>query len=159
MRKWRGLSHSEIDLCWKNSAERVEKEVLDTYKFEESKREAFRGRGASQKWRRVRKNKKYRLRKWREERLLGKNFLVVQRIQLAASAKQAGGVNGRRRDEAAAKNGDHERSDKENQVKREKLTLKADGGFLNCWLQTVRKRGSTQDGRTPCRNGKIGWRR
>ena len=30
-----------------------------------------------------------------ERRLLGKKFLVVWRIQLAASAKQAGGVNGR----------------------------------------------------------------
>ena len=36
-------------------------------------------------------------------KLLGKNFLLVQRIQLAASAKQAGGANGRRRDNAAAK--------------------------------------------------------
>ena len=39
--------------------------------------------------------------------LLGKNFLFVQRIQFAASAKQAGRVDGRGRDEAA-KNGHHE---------------------------------------------------
>ena len=32
-------------------------------------------------------------------RLLGKTFLFVSSIQLAASAKIAGGVNGRRRDE------------------------------------------------------------
>ena len=32
--------------------------------------------------------------------------------------KQAGGVNGRRRDEAAAENGDYETSVKENQIKR-----------------------------------------
>ena len=38
-----------------------------------AKREAFRGRGAPLEWRRVRKNKKYRIRKGR--RLLGKNFL------------------------------------------------------------------------------------
>ena len=42
-----------------------------------------------------------------ERRLLDKNFLFVQRIQLAASAKQA-----------AAKSGYHERSNKENQIKR-----------------------------------------
>ena len=53
-----------------------------------------------------------------ERRLLGKNCLFVLRIQFAASAKQAGGVDGRRGDEAAAKNGYHERSDKENQIKR-----------------------------------------
>ena len=46
-------------------------------------------------------------------RLLGKNFLLVKRKQLAASAKQAGGVNGGRRDEAAAKNEDFEGSDEE----------------------------------------------
>ena len=45
-------------------------------------------------------------------RLLGKIFLFVSRIQLAASTKQAGGVNGRRREEAAAKNSDYERSRK-----------------------------------------------
>ena len=56
--------------------------------------------------------------------LLGKNFLFVQRIQLAASAVQAGGVNG---DAAAAKNDDHERSDKENQDQKEEWTLKAGG--------------------------------
>ena len=50
--------------------------------------------------------------------MLGKNFLLFQRVQLAATAKQAGGVDGRRGDEAAAKNGYHERSEKENQIKR-----------------------------------------
>ena len=46
--------------------------------------------------------------------LLGKNFLFVWRMQFAALAKQAGGADGR----AAAKNGFHERSDEENQIKR-----------------------------------------
>ena len=50
-------------------------------------------------------------------RLRSENFLFVWRIQLAASAKQAGGVNGRRRDEAAAMNGSHGRSDEEDQIK------------------------------------------
>ena len=55
MRKWRGMSQSEMDLCWKKLAERMEEEVQDKYKVEESKREASRGRGALLEWRRVRK--------------------------------------------------------------------------------------------------------
>ena len=46
IRKWRGLSQREMDLCWKNLAGRMEDEVLDKYKVEESQREVFRGRGA-----------------------------------------------------------------------------------------------------------------
>ena len=53
-----------MDLCWKTLAERMEEEVLDKYKVEESKREAFRGRGAALEWRSVRENWKYRIRKW-----------------------------------------------------------------------------------------------
>ena len=64
MRKWRGSSQSEMDPGWKNMAGRMEEEVLEKYKVEESKREAFRGRGAPLEWRRVRRNKKYRVRKW-----------------------------------------------------------------------------------------------
>ena len=45
MRKWRGLSQSEMDQCWWHSADRMEEEVLDKYKVEECKREAFGGRG------------------------------------------------------------------------------------------------------------------
>ena len=36
---------------------------------------------------------------------------------------------------------------------KEEWTLKADGGSQSCWRQTARKRGSTQDGKTQCRNG------
>ena len=46
IRKWRGLSQSEMDQCWKNLAGRMEEEVLDKYKVEDGKREALRGRGA-----------------------------------------------------------------------------------------------------------------
>ena len=67
MGKWRGSSQSEMDLSSKNLAGRMEEEVLEKKKFEESKREAFRGRGASLEWRRVRKSKKYRIRNWRED--------------------------------------------------------------------------------------------
>ena len=63
----------------------MEEEVLDKYKVEESKREAFRGRGAALEWRKVCKNKKYRIRKGR--RLLGKNFLLLCKKKLTAAAK------------------------------------------------------------------------
>ena len=36
MRKWRGLSQCEMDLCWKKFARRMEEEVLDKYKVEEA---------------------------------------------------------------------------------------------------------------------------
>ena len=57
MRKWRGLSQSEMDLRWKNLAGRMQEEVFRKYKVEESKREAFGGRGPPLEWTRVRKNK------------------------------------------------------------------------------------------------------
>ena len=64
-------------------------------------------------WRGVRKSKNV------GRRLLGQNLRLVQRIQLAAAAKQAGGVGERRRrDEAAAKNEDDEGFDEENLIKR-----------------------------------------
>ena len=65
--KWRSLSWSEMDFCWKILAERMEEEVLDKLQVEESKREAFRGGGAPSDWRTVRKNKTYRIRKWGED--------------------------------------------------------------------------------------------
>ena len=63
MKKWRGLSLSEMDQSWKNLAERMEEEVLDKYKVQESKKEGFRGRGAPLVWRRERKSQKYKIRK------------------------------------------------------------------------------------------------
>ena len=53
-----------------------------------------------------------------ERRVLGKNVRFVQRVQLAADAKQAVRVNGRRRDEAVAKDENYEGFDEENQIKR-----------------------------------------
>ena len=45
MNRWRSLNQSEMELCWKNLAEKMQEEVLDKYKVEESKRRAFKGRG------------------------------------------------------------------------------------------------------------------
>ena len=91
--------------------------------------------------------------------MLGKNLRFVQRLQLAVVAKKAGGVGGRRRDGAAAKIEDYEGFDEENQIKKKAMAPEADGGLLSCWRQTVRERGSIQDGKIPCRNGMSGKRK
>ena len=64
MKRWRSLNQSEMDPCWKKLAERMEEEVLDNYKVEESKKGCFKGRSNPLEWRRVRRNKKYKIRKW-----------------------------------------------------------------------------------------------
>ena len=51
MIEWRSMSQEEVDECWKRLAEKMEEEVLDKYNVEDSKRG-------------VRKNRKYRTRKW-----------------------------------------------------------------------------------------------
>ena len=40
MKRWRSLNRSEMDLCWKNLAERMEEGVLDKYKVERSEQGA-----------------------------------------------------------------------------------------------------------------------
>ena len=96
-----------MDLCWKNLAEKFEVEVLDRI----VKQRILTAEAAPLEWRRVRKNKKYRIRKC-VRRLLGKSLLFVQRIQLAASANVNRGESAEEEDdEAAAKNDDYEGSD------------------------------------------------
>ena len=60
------------------------------------------------------------------------------------TAKQAG-VGGRRKDKAAAKNGDYERSVQENQIKRKNGRREPMVALPSCWRQTARKRGSIQE--------------
>ena len=108
MRTWRFVNQEEMDQCWKKLAERMEVEVLDKYKVEDSTRERL-TEAEPLRW----NGGVYEeAKKWDKKvvtRLLGKNFRLVQRIQPAASAKHAGGFGGRRRrDEAAEKNEDHE---------------------------------------------------
>ena len=86
MRKWRGLSQSEMDQCWRNLAERIEEEVLDKYKVEEGKREAFRGGGDALHGGECAKEQEIQNKKV-ERRLLGKNFLFVWRIQSCSDCK------------------------------------------------------------------------
>ena len=69
-------------------AERMEEEVLDKYKVEDSNREAYRGKGNPLEWRLVRRSKKDRIKKWRED-CWARIFALVQRVQRAASAKHA----------------------------------------------------------------------
>ena len=53
MRTWRGLNQEEMDQRWKKLAERMEEEVLEKCKVEDSKREAYSGRGSRLEWGRV----------------------------------------------------------------------------------------------------------
>ena len=87
IREWKGLNQSEMDLCWKNLAERMEEEVLDKYKVEESKRKAFRGRGDPWNGGGCAKTKS------KQKRLLGNNFSLfrecnLQRLQKASRRSQ-----------------------------------------------------------------------
>ena len=86
---WRGMSQDELGQCWGRLAERMEEEVLDKYNVEDSKREAFKGRSAHLGWRRG-AQKQERQNQKVERRQLGQNLRLVQRTQLAATAKQVG---------------------------------------------------------------------
>ena len=54
MEKWRRMRQEEMDQCWNRLAEKMEEEVLDKYKVDDSKRGAYIGRGVPLEWRRVR---------------------------------------------------------------------------------------------------------
>ena len=115
MTKWRSLSQEEIDQCRKNLVERMEEEVLDKYKVEDSKRGASKGRGAPLEWRRVRRSKKYRASKWREDCWARVFSLFREKTLQHLQSK---------RDEAAAKNEYNEGFDGENQIKRKDVCRK-----------------------------------
>ena len=67
---------------------KIENDVLEKCKMEDSKWKALRGRSVLLEWRMVRRIKKYPSRKWSEDCWAG-NFSVVQRIYLAAKARHA----------------------------------------------------------------------
>ena len=82
------MSHEEMDQCWKKLSEKMEEEVLDKYKVEDSKREVFRGRGAF--FGMEARSKKQEVQDTKVgRRFLGKNLCFVERVQPAASAKHA----------------------------------------------------------------------
>ena len=92
-------------------------EVLDKYKVEESKKRSFFKGVEALPWtgEEYARTREQEVRNKRvERRLLGSILFSLFRkesIRFVALAKQAGGVNRRRGDEAAAKDGYHERSD------------------------------------------------
>ena len=64
---WRAMSQLEVDECWTKIAGTTEEGVLNMYKEECTKREAYRGRGAPLDWRLVQRSMKYRILKWCED--------------------------------------------------------------------------------------------
>ena len=81
------MNQEKMDQCWKKLADRMEEEVLDKYKVEDSIREACRGRLSAGMEACTKKQKIQDTKGGR--RLLGKNLRLVQRKQPAASAKHA----------------------------------------------------------------------
>ena len=67
MKKWRGMSQEEMDQFWRRLAEKMDEEVLDKCKVDDSKRGAYTGRGFLLERRRAGKSKKHRIKKWRED--------------------------------------------------------------------------------------------
>ena len=98
------------------------------------------------------KNKKKIQNKKVERILLGKNFLLVEGIQLSVEEPTEEEEMMQQQKMVIMKDQIRESDQKED------WTLKADGGFLSCWRQTVRKRGFTQDGKILCRHVLSGWR-
>ena len=144
MGEWRHMSQEEMDPCCKKLAEKMEEEVLDKYKVEDSKREAYRGRGSFWDWRRVRRSKKYRIRKLREDCL----------ARIFASFRE---------DNLQRRQSMHELSTEEEEMgrqqgmnRKEEWMQKIDGGSLSCWRQTVRKHGSIQEKKKPCKKDMFG---
>ena len=82
------MSQEEVDQCWKELAGKIEEDVLDKYKVDDSKRGAYRGKG-SLFWNEACTKKQEAQNTKVERRLLGKNFLLVQRVLPAAFAKYA----------------------------------------------------------------------
>ena len=138
MEKWRGLNQSEMDLCWKNLAQRMEEGWTST-KSKKAKKEALRGGDAPLECRRVRGNNRYRIRIWGEDCWAGIS-LSEYNLQRQQS----------KRNELTE---EAEMNQQQKMVIMRDFTRKirskgrmggeADGGSLSCWRQTVKKRGST----------------
>ena len=111
MRKCRSLGQSVMDLCWKNLAKKMEDEVMDKCKVEESKRETFRCTGAPWEWRRVRKNKTYRIRKWRED-CWARTFSLFRECNLQRLQSKQEESTEEEEMKQQQRNVDYERSDK-----------------------------------------------
>ena len=48
---WSGINQEEADECWMKIAGKIKEEVPNKFKVEDSKREAYKGRGPLLEWR------------------------------------------------------------------------------------------------------------
>ena len=71
--------------------------------------------------------------------------MEVKRIRSAAKERHAGEPNGKGGDKAAAKDEDHDRYDKENQIRRQNVREQV-GGSVNCWPLIVKSVAPTRMG-------------
>ena len=117
MNKRRGMSQEEWDQCWKMFAEKIEEEVLDKYKVDDSKRGAYRGRGFPWEWRRVRKSRKYRIRKFGEDCWAG-IFTLFRMYYLQCMQSTQDELTEGETMKQQAKNEDHEGFGEEDQIKK-----------------------------------------
>ena len=116
----------------KENCRKIEEEVLNKFKVEDSKRGAY----TPLKWRRVRRSKKYWIRKWGEHcwaRIF--SWFREYNLQRIQSMKE-----------------------RESDQKEEWMQTTV-GASVSCWPQIARKLGCMQDWKTPCRNGTNGLER
>ena len=66
----------------------IAEEVLDKPQVEDSKREAYRGKGSPLEWRRARRSKTNRMRKW-EKDCWARFFVLFKEYKFAVCEKQA----------------------------------------------------------------------
>ena len=67
MVQWTSISQEGMNDLWKELRGEIEEEVIEKYKIEREKKEAYRGRGESLEWRIVKKGKTKQPRKWHED--------------------------------------------------------------------------------------------
>ena len=85
--EWRSMSQEEVDQGWKKLPEKIEEEVLDRYKVEDSKKRGLQ-RQRRHHWRRERRSKKYIMRKW-EEDCWARIFALFKKYNLQRLKKHA----------------------------------------------------------------------
>ena len=140
------MSQEEMDQCWKKLAERMEEEVLDKYKVEDSERGVYRGRGFPLEWRRVRKSRKYRIKKWGEY-CRARTIALFREYNL--QRRQSMHENSTEEEEMRRQQRMKVMKDMTKKIRsKERLDAGSRWWVSELWRQTVRKRGSIQDGET-----------
>ena len=94
-----------------------------------------------------------------ERSVLGGNCLMVQRIQLLSrhgyAGWEMGGRRRRRRRRNRSESGSRGKNDRDNCGQRVEF-MRQIVGLVTYWRLIVKKRGSTQNGRTQCCHGTLG---